>query len=195
MKAKELVSKNRDPNWKTLRDKGSSGSSGAHKDKRNAELQGKVKHKKDFISGMDEASYPGNIGAMEVFKFMQLADPAQKNQFKELLGKGKKGLAWKLIQDVAGIRLQGDEFEEGWKNNVAGAALAASTLMGNPAQAEEPPSTPIITIAYVQIDGEMKKYDLGERFKSAREAEAFISKVLDNSGVGNYHIDIRHGHR
>lgn len=59
-----------------------------------------------------EASYPGNIGAMEVMKFFQIADDKQKKLFKDLVAKGKKGLAWKLIQDTVGVKLQGKEFED-----------------------------------------------------------------------------------
>ena len=50
MKIKKLVSKNRDPNWQILRDKGSSGASGSHKNKRHEELQSNIKHKKDLIT-------------------------------------------------------------------------------------------------------------------------------------------------
>jgi len=59
-----------------------------------------------------EASYPGNIGAMEVMKFFQIADDKKKDLFKELVAKGKKGLAWKLIQDTVGVKLVGKEFGE-----------------------------------------------------------------------------------
>ena len=59
-----------------------------------------------------EASYPGNIGMMELAKFFNMADEEQKTMFKQLLEKGKKGLAWKLIQDIVGVKLQGKEFGE-----------------------------------------------------------------------------------
>ena len=61
--------------------------------------------------GVGEASYEGNIGMMEVSKFFKIATTAQKKLFKELLEKGKRGLAWKLIQDVTDTKLQGREFE------------------------------------------------------------------------------------
>jgi predicted chitinase len=79
-----------------------------------------------------EASYPGNIGMMELAKFFQIADPKQKQIFNQLLEKGKKGLAWKLIQDVTGVKLQGKEFQtdEGWKDWVAGAGMAAMAAGG-----------------------------------------------------------------
>jgi FMN phosphatase YigB (HAD superfamily) len=63
-------------------------------------------------SGVGEASYPGNVGMMEVAEFFKMANEAQKKLFKELLEKGKRGLAWKLIQDVVGVKLQGKEFDE-----------------------------------------------------------------------------------
>jgi len=59
-----------------------------------------------------EASYPGNIGAMEVAKFFQKATDEEKKAFKELLNKKKLGLAWLLIQKVTGVKLQGKEFQE-----------------------------------------------------------------------------------
>ena len=59
-----------------------------------------------------EASYPGNIGMMELAKFFSMADEKQKATFKELLERGKKGLAWKLVQDIVGVKLQGSEFQE-----------------------------------------------------------------------------------
>ncbi len=60
-----------------------------------------------------EASYPGNIGMMELAKFFSMADEEQKTLFKQLLERGKKGLAWKLVQDIVGVKLQGAEFTEG----------------------------------------------------------------------------------
>ena len=86
--------------------------------------------------GVGEASYEGNVG-MEVAKFFQIANEAQKKLFKELLEKNKKGLAWKLIQDVTDTRLQGREFEvdEGWRDTLAGLALGAGVAMGGAAEA------------------------------------------------------------
>ena len=53
-----------------------------------------------------EASYPGNIGAMEMFKFYQIASAEQKRLMKELIAKKAYDLAWKLLQDVVGVKLQ-----------------------------------------------------------------------------------------
>jgi hypothetical protein len=57
-----------------------------------------------------EASYEGNIGAMETFKFYQMAKEKEKALLKLLIKKGNYKLAWYLIQKVTGVKLQGDEF-------------------------------------------------------------------------------------
>ncbi len=49
MRAKEFEIKHRDPNWKTLQAKRTSGAAGAHKDQKKSIKQGDVKHKKDLI--------------------------------------------------------------------------------------------------------------------------------------------------
>jgi len=80
-----------------------------------------------------EASYPGNIGMMELAKFFQSASADQKQLFNQLLEKGKKGLAWKLIQDVTGVRLHGKEFQtdEGWKDTMANLGIAGAIGLGS----------------------------------------------------------------
>jgi hypothetical protein len=86
-----------------------------------------------------------------------------------------------------------DDVDEGWKSKMAGAALAAANLLGSPAQAAEEPEKPI-TIAYVMIDGEVRKYNLGDKFSNAKEAEQFISNVLNKQGLSGYTLDIKHGY-
>ena len=88
--------------------------------------------------GVGEASYPGNIGAMELAKFFRIAKDEDKRLLKDLISKGKKGLAWNLIQRVTGVKLQGREFQtdEGWRDTLAGLALGAGVAMGSPADAK-----------------------------------------------------------
>jgi hypothetical protein len=102
---------------------------------------------------------------------------------KEVFSAVRQGLEPWLEQKVG----------EGIKSKIAGAALAAANLIGNPAQASEEPVKPI-TIAYVMIDGEMRKYNLGDKFDNARDAEKFISDVLDKKGLSGYTLDIKHGY-
>ena len=54
---------------------------------------------------LDEASYEGNIGVMEMMKFFQIANEEQKTVLKALIKSNKKELAWDLIQKVTGIAL------------------------------------------------------------------------------------------
>lgn len=109
------------------------------------------------------------------------------------------------LSDISKIQVQSIDpasnsiIEEGWKNNVAtialGAALATSVLLSPPVLAQSETHKEQITIAYVEMGGEVRKYDLGDKFETAKEAEAFISKVLDNNGVGNYHVVIKKGYK
>jgi hypothetical protein len=64
----------------------------------------------DGGGGIGEASYEGNIGAMETIKFYQTATPEEKNQLKQFIKDKENKLAWMLIQRVVGQRLQGKEF-------------------------------------------------------------------------------------
>ena len=82
---------------------------------------------------------------------------------------------------------------ENLKSKMAAAAMVAANLLGSPAQAAEEPIKPI-TIAYVTIEGEVKKYNLGDKFTSSMEAEKFISGVLDKQGLQGYHLEIKHGY-
>ena len=52
-----------------------------------------------------EASYKGNIGMLEMFKFYQVATAAQKTEMKSLINAKKYDEAWKLLQSVTNVRL------------------------------------------------------------------------------------------
>ena len=112
-----------------------------------------------------------------------------------LAGEGHKVIGSKYSMNPNSYRQKfGDDIDvdEGWKSKAAAAALAAANLL-SPAQAAEEPTKPI-TIAYVMIDGEVRKYNLGDKFSNAREAEKFISGVLDKQGLQGYTLDIKHGY-
>lgn len=64
----------------------------------------------------NEASYAGNLGMMEMFKFYQVASPEMKDLMRKLLAQGKEEAAWELLQKVTGVKLKEvavDEAEEG----------------------------------------------------------------------------------
>lgn len=143
---------------------------------------------KDLASRVDKAS-PSEWQTMtRQFEELKMNMEQIRHALEELAKIRKKG----------GVRSRGidpmiDSVDEGWKQNVAAAALAAANLLGTPAQAAEEPAKPI-TIAYVMIDGEMRKYNLGDKFDNAKEAEEFISRVLDKQGLQGYQLEIKHGY-
>jgi len=57
-----------------------------------------------------EASYEGNIGAMEVFDFYQKGTKKQIDLLTKLIAAHKYKEAWQLIQKVTGTKLKGKEF-------------------------------------------------------------------------------------
>ena len=61
---------------------------------------------------LDEASYPGNLGVMEIVKFYELAKPRDISKFERLASeKTPDGTmeAWLLVQAVTGMKLRGKE--------------------------------------------------------------------------------------
>ena len=117
--------------------------------------------------GVGEASYKGNIGMMEVAKFFQIANEAQKKLFKELLEKNKKGLAWKLIQDVTDTKLQGREFEvdEGIKDSLVSLGVSSAIAVGALAgmsikQALTSPDVPTETKIKIIQQADLEKKDI-----------------------------------
>jgi cell fate (sporulation/competence/biofilm development) regulator YlbF (YheA/YmcA/DUF963 family) len=61
---------------------------------------------------VNEASYVGNIGIMELIKFHSKATPEQKKKFDNLVKSKKNKEAWDMIQDVTGIKLHKSVHEE-----------------------------------------------------------------------------------
>lgn len=54
----------------------------------------------------NEASYAGNLGAMEMIKFKQIASPELWDLMKKLIAAGKEEEAWLLLQKVTKTKLQ-----------------------------------------------------------------------------------------
>lgn len=57
------------------------------------------------LSDLSEASYPGNIGVMEMVKFYQIATDNQKAKMRDLLDNKKHLEAWKFLQKVVKVKL------------------------------------------------------------------------------------------
>jgi hypothetical protein len=66
---------------------------------------------------IEEASYAGNIGVMELVKFHTIASSKEKTQLKSHIANKKKHDAWKLIQQVTGAKLHKSVSEaQEWKS-------------------------------------------------------------------------------
>lgn len=70
----------------------------------------KAKHTHNKEAEMNEATYKGNIGIMEITKFFQLASDSDKSLFKEYVKQKLTKKAWELVQRATGVKLQGEEF-------------------------------------------------------------------------------------
>lgn len=54
---------------------------------------------------LTEASYRGNIGVMEMFKFYNVATDEQKAKMKQLIADKNNDEAWALLQKVLKVKL------------------------------------------------------------------------------------------
>ena len=64
-----------------------------------------------------EAGYVGNIGIMELVKFQQKASPEQKKMLQSLINNKKAKDAWKLVQDVTGMKLHKSVTEQVYRGD------------------------------------------------------------------------------
>ena len=143
----------------------------------------------DFSSSGDREDGAEGVAGVSASGARSAAANNDFKAFQEATGAGE--LAKPLFAAVRKGMGISEGIEDGWKSKAAGAALAAANLL-SPAQAEEP--TKPITIVYVMIDGEVRKYNLGDKFSNASDAEKFISGVLDKQGLQGYTLNIKHGY-
>ncbi len=145
----------------------------------------------DFKSSGDRDPDSPGVSGVSASKARAAAANNDFKGFQEATGAGEIAKEmFDAVRQGMGIK---ESVDEGMKQNIAAAALAAANLLGTPAQAADEPIKPI-TVAYVMIDGEMRKYNLGDKFDNAREAEKFITSILDKQGLQGYQLEIKHGY-
>ena len=145
----------------------------------------------DFVSSGEREDGAEGVTGVSASGARAAAANNDFGSFQEATGAGE--LAKPLFAAVRkGLGIN-EDVAEGWKSNAAASVLAAANLLGSPAQAAEEPVKPII-IAYVTIDGEVKKFNLGDKFASSKEAEKFISNELDKQGLQGYELEIKRGY-
>ena len=65
-----------------------------------------------MLKELIEAAYAGNIGMMELIKFHKTANDEQKKQLKKHMENKNHTGAWKLVQQVTGVKLHKSVHEE-----------------------------------------------------------------------------------
>jgi predicted chitinase len=127
-------------------------------------------------SEVGEASYDGNIGAMEVFKFMNTASSFEKDLLKKLIAQKSYAKAWALVQGVTGTKLKGKEFEveEGWRDTLAGLALGAGVALGGPASAN---------VEKVEVSKGDTVYSIAKAFGTSPQTIQKLNKLDKNFSI------------
>lgn len=66
---------------------------------------------------MDEASYVGNLGFVEMISFYQTANDNQIKKMEKLLKDNEKEKAWKFLQAVTGKKLKSFKTSSNFSKN------------------------------------------------------------------------------
>jgi hypothetical protein len=96
--------------------------------------------KQGFSEQLCEAAYAGNIGIMELIKFKQKATPDQKKTFDDHVKNKRNKDAWKMVQDVTGVKLH-KSVNEGIKPDIlpkAGAGAWGTDGLANTYKKDTP---------------------------------------------------------
>jgi len=72
---------------------------------------------RNLLEQLDEASYAGNIGMMELVKFHSKASPKDKSMLQSHIKNKKHKEAWKLVQDVTGVKLHKSVTEQVYRGD------------------------------------------------------------------------------
>jgi hypothetical protein len=72
----------------------------------------RITQAKQLQEQLNEASYAGNIGIMELIQFYNKASPELIKKVKALIAKKKNKEAWEVIQQTTGIKLHKSIHEE-----------------------------------------------------------------------------------
>jgi hypothetical protein len=76
-----------------------------------------IKKVRETRKQLTEAAYVGNIGIMELIKFKQKANDEQKKKFDDHVKNKRHKDAWKMVQDVTGVKLH-KSVHEGVKSDI-----------------------------------------------------------------------------
>lgn len=127
-----------------------------------------------------EASYQGNIGAMEMFKFYSVASDEQKDELKQLIDAGEKQKAWALIQQVTGVKLQGSEFnesyvDEDWRKYAVAAGMGAVAASSGTAMYDKMTSTGKVDTSHT-VQSTIKKPEIPQTLTVKKTSDVELAK-------------------
>ena len=69
---------------------------------------------------LQEVSYEGNVGIMELVKFFDKASPQEIQAFKQAADSHQDKKAWQIVQKSLGVKLQGKQFNESFQKGPHG---------------------------------------------------------------------------
>ena len=129
---------------------------------------------------VSEASYQGNIGAMEMFKFYSVASDEQKDELKQLIDAGEKQKAWALIQQVTGVKLQGSEFnesyvDEDWRKYAVAAGMGAVAASSGTAMYDKMTSTGKVDTSHT-VQSTIKKPEIPQTLTVKKTSDVELAK-------------------
>ena len=110
------------------------------------EAMQRIAKARKLMEQLNETGYVGNIGIMELVKFQQKASPEQKKMLQSYIDKKKVKDAWKLVQDVTGVKLH-KSVHEGISSDIlpkAGAGQDGTDTLLKSYQKDTPGQTKII---------------------------------------------------
>ena len=103
---------------------------------------------------LKEAAYAGNIGIMELIKFKSKATPEQKKKFDDHVKNKRHQEAWKMVQDVTGVKLHKSIHEKQEFESKAGGGEDGSDRLVNSYMRDtpgyEPKKKPVSFKKYVK---------------------------------------------
>ena len=114
--------KQRDPNWQTMQAKSTSGAGGEHKDRKRAEKQGDVKHRKDLIP-MENIREDDGVAASPRLqraheKERQRRGLPHPDEYLQMIEKKKKEIADMRAQDLEKDVKEEQDPDEGYMDRV-----------------------------------------------------------------------------
>ena len=143
---------------------------------------------------VQEASYAGNIGMMELAKFYMKANDSEKKKLQDLIKKEMFKQAWKMVQDKTGVKLVGKEFNESTVIYVPSRFRYAEDHITNVIhKAHGSPAMHDVEVSFnnsgkreVHVNGkkhpELTKH-LNKTLNSVREDTAVAANSVDGGGV------------